>query len=126
VSVAESASTSIEYAINNAITSAQWSGADAASAMPADADANITIRIQRPRPIRSAISFPRIDAGTDATLTTAAIVVALHGNVLPATWKPAQNARNATIHEREPSNSSECAVYPSVYPSDARAPSTRR
>ena len=43
-----------------------------------------------------------------------AIAVALHGNVCAAAWNPAQNARNATIHERDPSSSSECAAYPSV------------
>ena len=90
-----------------AITIAQCSGAAKASAMPASEDEDITIRIQRRRPSRSASSLPRIEAGTAARLTTAATVAALQGEA-PADPTPAAKPRKATIQPREPNSSRQC------------------
>ena len=51
--------------------------------MPLVPDAAMTTRIQRRRPMRSATSLPRIEAGTASRLTTAAIAAAGHGKPSP-------------------------------------------
>src|ERR1700682_67201 len=54
----------IEPHRRTARTTAQCHGAPHASKMPLEPEALITIRIQRRRPMRSATSLPRIEAGT--------------------------------------------------------------
>ena len=70
----------------------------------------MAIWIQRPRPMRSAASLPRMDEGTAARFTTAAIAARFQGNSTPGACRPAEYARKATIQAREPNSSMQCAA----------------
>src|SRR5256885_16228964 len=114
VSVAESAITSIEYAINRRTTKGQCQRPEDPSTMPVAPEAVIASRIHLRRPTRRAASFPAMDAGTANRFTTAAMDCALHGNSRPAAWRPEEKVRNATIQPREPNSSRQCTAYPAM------------